>query len=119
MRIARVIGTVTLSRKLPDLRPGQLLIAEAFDGHALRGTFGEGRPTRRDKPMPEALVVFDQLGAGVGQAIAVSEGREACMPFWPDRVPIDAYSAAIIDEVSMNPSNMNQSNKMTKRQSNR
>lgn len=98
MRIARVIGTVTLNRQLPDLKPGRYVLAETLDAGALADA-AEG--ARRSGPMPESLVVFDQLGAGVGQLIAVSEGREACMPFHPDRVPIDAYAAAILDTVEV------------------
>ncbi|HEX7008776.1 MAG TPA: EutN/CcmL family microcompartment protein [Phycisphaeraceae bacterium] len=98
MRIARVIGTVTLNRRLSDLKPGRLLIAEALDDAALEGL---GRQARRARPMPESLVVFDELGAGLGQLIAVSEGREASMPFYPQRVPIDAYCAAILDAVEL------------------
>lgn len=98
MRIARVIGTLTLSRKLPELRAGTLLLAEALDGAALAG-LDERRP--RATPMPESLVVFDQLGAGVGHLIALSEGREAAMPFYPENVPIDAYNAAILDVVDV------------------
>ena len=41
--------------------------------------------------------MFDELGAGVGSRIAISEGREAAMPFYPDVKPIDAYNAAILD----------------------
>ena len=98
MRIARVIGTVTLSSRLPSLKAGRLLIADALDRQALRG-LKEG--ATRAAPMPESLVVYDELGAGKGELIALSEGREACMPFHPDRVPIDAYNAAIIDSVDM------------------
>ena|ERR1019366_7379115 len=98
MRIARVIGTVTMSAKLAELKAGQYLIAEALDDKALHGV---ARRARRDKPMPESLVVFDQLGAGIGQLIAVSEGREACMPFHPTNVPLDAYCAAILDSVEV------------------
>lgn len=100
MRIARVIGTVTLSPRLPELGAGRLLIADALDGPALDGI---DRRAPRRTPMPESLVVYDELGAGVGQLIAVSEGREAAMPFYPRRVPIDAYNAAILDEVEMTP----------------
>ncbi len=96
MRIARVIGTVTLSRAEPNLRPGRLLLADAFDSQALAG---RDWSAPRAAPMPESLVVFDELGAGRGQIIAVSEGREASIPFWPQHVPIDAYCAAILDEV--------------------
>jgi len=98
MRIARVIGTVTLSSRLPELKSGRLLLVDALDRPALRG-LKDGVP--RATPMPESLVVYDELGAGEGELIALSEGREACMPFHPQRVPIDAYNAAIIDSVDM------------------
>ena len=101
MRIARVIGTVTMSRKLPELKPGRFVICDVLDAEALAG-LEAGRS--RHAPMPESLVVFDELGAGVGQLIGVSEGREATMPFHPDRVPVDAYSAAILDTLELNPS---------------
>lgn len=98
MRIARVIGTVTMSRKLPELKPGRFVICDVLDAAALTG-LDEGRP--RSSPMPESLVVFDELGAGIGQLIGVSEGREATMPFYPDSVPVDAYSAAILDTLEL------------------
>lgn len=98
MRIARVKGYLTMSRKLEALRPGRWLICDTFDAAALAGC---DREAPRAKPMPEALVVYDELGAGVGQVIAVSEGREAAQPFWPQRVPIDAYCAAILDRVEV------------------
>lgn len=98
MRIARVIGTVTLNCVEPNLRTGRLLIADALDAHAL-ASLPDWVKRRRD--MPESLVVFDELGAGRGQLIAVSEGREAAMPYWPDRVAIDAYCTAILDHVEV------------------
>ena len=96
MRIARVIGNVTLSRREEALRPGALLIAETLDADAV-AALPEAR--RRGTAMPESLVVYDRCGAGIGQIIAVSEGGEATMPFRPGRVPIDAYCAAILDHV--------------------
>lgn len=98
MRIARVIGTVTLNRHLPDLKPGRYLIADTLDAGALAAVDRHGA---RMRPMPESLVVFDCLGAGIGQFIAVSDGREAALPFFPDPVPVDAYCAAILDQVSV------------------
>ena len=100
MRIARILGTVTLNRSDPHLRSGRLLLAEAFDAAALAAW---PRPVQRAAPMPESLVLFDELGAGVGQIVACSEGREASMPFWPKRVPIDAYCAAILDWIQWTP----------------
>ena len=45
--------------------------------------------------------MFDELGAGVGSRIAISEGREAAMPFHPEVKPIDAYNAAILDTLRL------------------
>jgi len=100
MRIARVLGSVTLSRRHASLRPGRLLIAEPLDGPALAAW---PKAKRRGKPLDTSLVVYDELGAGVDQLIAVSEGAEATAPFYPDRVPIDAYNAAILDTVDHQP----------------
>ena len=97
MRIARVLGTVTLGRRREEFATGgRLLVAEALDSTALAALPAW---TSRQRPMPESLVVFDRLGAGPGQMIAISEGREATMPFYPDRVPCDAYCAAILDDI--------------------
>ena len=96
MRIARVYGQVTLSKRAAELKPGALLLCEAMDAR------GSGDPMHfsvREKPMPESLVVFDHMGAGVGDLIAFTEGGEAAQPFRPQRVPIDAYCAAIIDSI--------------------
>src|SRR5439155_109645 len=50
----------------------------------------------------ETLVVYDHLGARDGDLIAFAESREACMPFYPEKiVPLDAYNAAILDEVNV------------------
>jgi ethanolamine utilization protein EutN len=103
MRIARVIGTLTMPRRLSDLKPGRWVIAETLDATALAGE-ARGQPgSPRKSPMPEALVVFDPWGAGIGQLIAVSEGAEATAPFVPDKVPIDAYAAAVLDRVEFEP----------------
>lgn len=83
-----------MARKLPELRPGRWLIVDVLDGQAL---FGVDENAPRATPMAESLVVYDEFGAGVGQLIAVSEGGEATQPFRPQRVPIDAYCAAILD----------------------
>ena len=105
MRLARVIGNVVLSRKLDALKAGSLLIADVFDRKSLTSHKQcDGQPQATSKarmsPMPESLVVFDELGAGKGDIIAISEGGEAAAPFYPDRVAVDAYCAAIIDTVN-------------------
>ena len=54
------------------------------------------RPSRRG-----SLVVYDELGAGVGDQIMLSEGAEAAQPFYPELVPIDAYNAGILDQLDI------------------
>ena len=49
----------------------------------------------------EELTMYDELGAGLGSLCAISEGREAAMPFYPAEKPLDAYNAAILDAVSV------------------
>ena len=95
MRIARVIGTVTLNRVHPTLERGRLKLAEPLGMDALSG---------REEVPREMLVVYDDLGAGQGSIIAVSEGGEAAQPFYPDMKPLDAYNAAILDRVDVRSS---------------
>jgi ethanolamine utilization protein EutN len=92
MRIGEVIGRVTLSRLLPPLQGGRFLIAAPMPLIALT----EAAPARG-----EELVVYDSLGAGVGSKIGMSEGREAANPFGKTKVPVDAYCACLIDQLSV------------------
>jgi ethanolamine utilization protein EutN len=49
-----------------------------------------------------SLVVYDNLGAGVGNLIGFTEGAEASAPF--DRpTPVDAFNAALIDQIFYSP----------------
>ena len=92
MRIATVIGTVTLNRWHPTLTSASLRLAVTLTAAEL---------VSGSEPAGEALVVYDELGAGIGSRIAVSEGREAAQPFHPQPKPIDAYNAAILDQVQI------------------
>jgi microcompartment protein CcmK/EutM len=99
MRIGKVTGRVTLSDSYETLAGGRFLLVEVQDRFALAG---EPRKTT------ETLVVYDHLGAGEGDTIAFAESREACMPFYPEKiVPLDAYNAAIIDHLSVDNSVLN------------
>lgn len=91
MRIAEVIGTVTLSRCHPSLTGFRWIIGVPFSLKAL----GSGRPDGED------VVIFDNLGAGVGSQIGFSEGGEAAVPFAPEKKPVDAYCACILDRVEV------------------
>ncbi len=91
MRIGEVIGRVTMSRIHPQLRGGRFLIALPMPLSALT----DDSPDRG-----EELVVYDNLGAGPGSLIGVSEGREAANPFGKNKTPVDAYCACLIDQIS-------------------
>jgi len=45
--------------------------------------------------------VFDELGAGPGAVIGISEGREAANPFGKSRTPVDAYCACLLDQLNV------------------
>jgi microcompartment protein CcmK/EutM len=97
MRIGTVIGRVTLSQSVEELRGARWLIVSPFT----RENFQKPKtaPTITKEP---SLVVYDDLGGGVGQTIGFIEGREAAMPF--DRpTPIDAITAALVDEIFYSP----------------
>ncbi len=91
MQLYQVNGTVTLSRSHPSFIGASLKTAEAY-GERLMG---------KKSSEPELVVVWDDLGASEGSVIAVSDGAEAAQPFRPNQKPVDAYNAAIIDELNV------------------
>ena len=93
MRIAEVIGTVTLSRCHPTLVGARWMIGVPFSLKALQGN---------QKPDGEDLVIFDNLSAGARSRIAFTEGAEAAAPFHPEKKPVDAFCACILDHLVIN-----------------
>jgi microcompartment protein CcmK/EutM len=61
-----------------------------------RAALTEGSPARG-----EEVVAFDELGAGPGALIGLSEGREAANPFGTKKTPVDAYCACLLDRLSL------------------
>ncbi len=92
MRIAEVIGTVTLSRCHPLLTGYRWIIGVPYSLKALKD---------KSAPDGEDFVMLDELGAGYGHQVGVSEGAEAVMPFHPERKPLDAYCACILDAIQV------------------
>ena len=92
LRIAEVVGRVTLSKFHPSLKGGRFLIALPMPLEALM----EDSPKRG-----EEVVLYDNLGAGVGDLVGLSEGREAANPFGKFKTPIDAYCACILDQITL------------------
>ncbi len=92
MRIAQVIGTVTLCRSHPSFVGARLRLVVPLSLDDLQG---------KTEPAAEPLVLWDQLGAGLGDKVAMAEGPEASMPFRPEIKPVDAYNAAILDNIEL------------------
>jgi len=91
MRLGKTIGTVTLVEPHPTMRGGALrLVVPLTTADLARG----------DGPA-EPLVAWDDLNAGDGQLVAFSEGGEAAQPFRPVDKPVDAYIAALIDQLDV------------------
>ena len=87
-----VIGTVTLNRCLPSFEGARLRLVVPLSLAHLAG---------EQPPRADSLVAWDELGAGLGSQVAMSEGPEASRPFYPDIKPVDAYVAAILDELDV------------------
>lgn len=96
MRLGHVIGRVTLSKQDPSYKGGRFLLVQPFTREKFAGA-----PMTPLAP-GSSLVVYDNLGAGPGHIIGFTEGSEACMPFH-DPTPVDAFNAAIVNELFYNP----------------
>ena len=98
MRLGTVIGRVTLSKTVPALIGARWLVVSPFT----REHFQRGSDALQGLSKDPSLVVYDDLGGGVGQTIGFIEGREAASPF-DQPTAIDAITAALVDEIFYNP----------------
>ena len=92
MRLAKVIGTVTLSQSIAEFDAATLKAVVPLNLDDLR---------KEDSDSTDFLVLWDELGTRDGDIVALSEGGEAAQPFRPARKPVDAYNAAILDEFDL------------------
>jgi ethanolamine utilization protein EutN len=92
MRIAKVVGTLTLSRCHPSFIGSRLRLVVPLSLAELKSD---------QTPQADEIVAWDENGAGLGSLVAISEGAEAAQPFKPNLKPVDAYAAAILDEVNI------------------
>jgi carbon dioxide concentrating mechanism protein CcmL len=98
MKLGTVIGRVTLSRSVDALKGGRFLVVSPFS----REQYATGLNAKPAMGKDPSLVVYDDLGGGVGQVIGYEEGREAAQPF-DQPTPIDAINAALVDEMFYSP----------------
>lgn len=98
MKLGTVIGRVTLSRSEEKLKGGRFLIVSPFS----REQYAKGLDAGAGMGKDPSLVVYDDLGGGVGDVIGYEEGAEAAQPFEVSP-PIDAINCALMDEMYYNP----------------
>jgi ethanolamine utilization protein EutN len=92
MRVAYVVGNLTLSRCHPSYQGANLKLVVPLD---TRDLVGPGDPAGH------TIVAWDTLGAGLGNYVALAEGTQAAQPFLPDVKPIDAAAAGILDQLEV------------------
>lgn len=95
MKPGRIIGTVTLSQGAPQFRGARWLVVSPMGKDELIGK--NAGLSQQSTP-----VVYDKMGAGVGDEILYVEGAEATQPF-QDPIPLDAISVALLDRYSYAP----------------
>lgn len=98
MRVAQVIGRVTLSISDPSFKGGRWLMVNPLDA----GQYNDACHKAPSLTNQSSFVAYDNLGAGDGDIVGVVEGAEATAPFdFP--IPIDAITVAIFDSLSYQP----------------
>ena len=98
MKLGTVIGRVTLAQSVELLHGGRFLVVSPFTREQYAKGLEDGAGMGKDP----SLVVYDNLGAGVGHVIGYEEGREAAQPF-PVYPPIDAIVVALVDRMFYSP----------------
>ena len=83
MQIARVIGTVVVTRKDTNLAGLTFLLVQPL--------------TPEREPAGRPLVAVDSVGAGVGEEVFFVRGKEASFAFSPLDAPVDAGIVGIVD----------------------
>ncbi|MEM9586103.1 MAG: EutN/CcmL family microcompartment protein [Planctomycetota bacterium] len=92
MKIARTIGTVTLSRSHPAMASAKLRCVEVVDSI----------DRLDEQPLGgDTVVAWDLCGTGIGDLVGLAEGPESAQPFRPDIKPLDASIVALLDDVDV------------------
>jgi len=89
MLLAKVIGNVWSTKKKDELSALKLLVIQ---------------PLGKDlKPEGNVQVAADEVGAGFGELVIVTQGSPAMQAFNKDKlVPIDAVVVGIVDNLDLN-----------------
>jgi len=95
MKPGQVIGRVTLSAAPPPFKGARWLLVSPMGSEQLASQ-------ETEYSSAATPVVYDNLGAGIGDRILYVEGAEATQPFdFP--IPLDAINVALVDTHQFNP----------------
>ncbi|MEL6108725.1 MAG: EutN/CcmL family microcompartment protein [Planctomycetota bacterium] len=92
MKLARTIGSVTLSKAHPAMHQAKLRCVEMLNDIDQL----EHQPLGGD-----TIVAWDLCSTGIGDLVALAEGPESAQPFRPDVKPLDASIVALIDQIDL------------------
>ena len=88
MLLAKVIGNVWSTKKKDEISALRLLLIQPLGKNL--------------KPEGNVLVAADEVGAGFGELVIVTQGSPAMRAFNKDKlVPIDAVVVAIVDNLEV------------------
>ena len=87
MQLGRVVGRLWATRKDPNLESQRLLIVQPL--------------TPELRETGKQLICLDSVGAGTGELIYWTRGKEASFPFLPVEVPTEATITGIVDKVTV------------------
>lgn len=92
MKIARTIGSVTLSQCHPTMHQANLRIVETVNAidDLEKQTLGG-----------DSIVAWDLCSSGIGDLVALAEGPESAQPFKPEVKPLDASIVAMLDQIDL------------------
>jgi ethanolamine utilization protein EutN len=87
MQLGRVVGRVWATHKDPSLNGQRMLIVQPV--------------TPELRQTGKQLLCLDSVGAGAGELIYWTRGREASFPFTPAEVPTEATITGIVDKLTV------------------
>lgn len=87
MKLGTVIGTVWATRKEAGLKGLKFLFVQLEDPHG--------------QPVDTPLIAVDQIGAGVGDRVIITQGSSSRFVFSEHNVPIDAVIIGIVDSIDI------------------
>ena len=102
MRIARVIGSLTLNAQHETFHGATLKVVVPLMRGELEQQVGDAAAEGAIAwQAEETLVAWDGVSVSEGALVAIAEGPEASMPFRPQIKPVDAQIVALLDHIEL------------------